>query len=160
MLEHWRDQRFFFCQLEAAETLIWLVEAPAAERVGIEIGGDGGASVRQCCKMPTVSGKTVVMAMVIAWHVLNEETLFGWIVSDFVLNDAIESGLVKTPLVVVRDHAVPDARTDKSGLHHIYNEPEVKEGPNRRADLDEPPPDLVLNAYYPLGYDWREAWRK
>ena len=32
-----------------------------------------------------------------------EETLFGWIVSDFGLNDAIESGLVKTPRVVVRD---------------------------------------------------------
>jgi len=26
-----------------------------------------------------------------------EETLFGWIVNDFGLNDAIESGLVKTP---------------------------------------------------------------
>ena len=32
-----------------------------------------------------------------------EETLFDWIVSDFGLNDAIESGLVKTPRVVVRD---------------------------------------------------------
>jgi len=43
-----------------------------------------------------------------------EETLFGWIVSDFGLNDAIESGLVKTPRVVVRDDAVPDARMYKS----------------------------------------------
>ena len=33
----------------------------------------------------------------------SEETLFDWIVSDFGLNDAIESGLVKTPRVVVRD---------------------------------------------------------
>ena len=32
-----------------------------------------------------------------------EESLFGWIVSDFGLNDAIEAGLVKTPRVVVRD---------------------------------------------------------
>ena len=32
-----------------------------------------------------------------------EEALFEWIVSDFGLNDAIESGLVKTPRVVVRD---------------------------------------------------------
>jgi len=35
LLERWsdpeRDQRFFFCQLEAVETLIWLTEAPAAE---------------------------------------------------------------------------------------------------------------------------------
>src|ERR1700688_1355803 len=43
LLEHWRDpeqreyRRFFFCQLEAIETLIWLTEGPASERVGGEI---------------------------------------------------------------------------------------------------------------------------
>ena len=36
-----------------------------------------------------------------------EEALFSWIVSDFGLNDAIESGLVKTPRVVIRDDGVP-----------------------------------------------------
>ena len=340
LLEHWRDpeefdaRRFFFCQLEAVETLIWLTEAPAAERVGIEIPGDGGAFARQCCKMATGSGKTIVMAMVIAWHILNkvanpqdarfsknvlviapgltvkkrlsvlelsaegnyyeafrivpaalldklrqgkvlvrnwhalaweseeqvkkrksvdkrgvksdeaytrevlgemanarnllvindeahhawrvnweaegkylrqrdlkdsaeeatvwvggldrlhrsrgiltcydfsatpftpsgkkssEEALFGWIVSDFGLNDAIESGLVKTPRVVVRDDAVPDPKTDKSRLYHIYNDPEVKDDLNRKANPAEPLPDLVLNAYYLLGYDWRETLKK
>ena len=339
LLEHWQDaenfarRRFFFCQLEAVETLIWLTEAPAAERVGIEIPGDGGDFVRQCCKMATGTGKTIVMAMVIAWHILNkvanpqdvrfsknilvvapgltvkkrlevlnltaegnyyeafdivptalldklrqgrvlvrnwhalawetekqvrkrksvdkrgvksdeaytrevlgemanarnllvindeahhawrvnweaegkylrqrdlkdsaeeatvwiggldrlhrsrgilqcydfsatpftpsgkkssEEALFGWIVSDFGLNDAIESGLVKTPRVVVRDDAVPDAKTYKSRLYHIYNDPEVKDDLNRRAEPYEPLPDLVLNAYYLLGHDWREAWK-
>lgn len=334
LLEHWRDpeefqsRRFFFCQLEAVETLVWLMEGPAAERVGIDIPGDSGAFARQCCKMATGSGKTIVMAMVIAWHILNkvanpqdarfsksvlvvapgltvksrlavlepagagnyyeafnivpsalldklrqgkvlvrnwhalawegeaqikkrrsvdkrgaksdeayarevlgemasahnllvindeahhawrvspeaaskykrkevdeatvwiggldrlhrsrgilqcydfsatpftpsgkrssEESLFGWIVSDFGLNDAIESGLVKTPRVVVRDDAVPDARTYKSRLYHIYNDPEVKDDLNRRAQPEDPLPDLVLNAYYLLGYDWREAWK-
>lgn len=339
LLDHWRDpeefegRRFFFCQLEAVETLIWLTEAPAAERVGIEIPGDGGDFVRQCCKMATGTGKTIVMAMVIAWHVLNkvsapqdarfsknvlvvapgltvkkrlavlepasagnyyeafnivpsalldklrqgkvlvrnwhalawdseeqmkkrrsvdkrgaksdeaytrdvlgemanahnllvindeahhawrvnweaegkylrardlkdsaeeatvwiggldrlhrsrgilacydfsatpftpsgkkssEDALFGWIVSDFGLNDAIESGLVKTPRVVVRDDAVPDAKTYKSRLYHIYNDPDVKDDLNRPAQPEEPLPDLVLNAYYLLGYDWREAWK-
>ena len=339
LLDYWHDpeefdrRRFFFCQLEAAETLIWLTEAPPAERVGIEIPGDGGAFLRRCCKMATGTGKTIVMAMVIAWHILNkvanpqdarfsknvlviapgltvkqrlavlepaaegnyyevfsivppafldklrqgkvlvrnwhalaweseeqirerksvdkrgvksdeayarevlgemanasnllvindeahhawrvnqeaegkslrardlkdsaaeatvwvggldrlhrsrgiltcydfsatpfapsgkkssEETLFGWIVSDFGLNDAIESGLVKTPRVVVRDDAVPDAKTYKSRLYHIYNDPEVKDDLNRRAEPHEPLPDLVLNAYYLLGYDWRETWR-
>ena len=338
LLDHWRDpeefdrRRFFFCQLEAVETLIWLTEAPAAERVGIEIPGDGGDFVRQCCKMATGSGKTIVMAMVISWHILNkvanpqdarfsknvlviapgltvkkrlavlelaaegnyyeafnivpsalldklrqgkvlvrnwhalawdseeqikkrksvdkrgaksdeaytrevlgemanarnilvindeahhawrvnweaegkylrqrdlkdsaqeatvwiggldrlhrsrgiltcydfsatpfapsgkkssEEALFGWIVSDFGLNDAIESGLVKTPRVVVRDDAVPDAKTYKSRLYHIYNDPDVKDDLNRKASAEEPLPDLVLNAYYLLGYDWRETW--
>ena len=32
--------------------------------------------------------------------------LFTWIVSDFGLNDAIESGLVKTPRTAVRDDSV------------------------------------------------------
>ena len=78
LLEQWNDpgeyeaRRFFFCQLEAVETLIWLAEAPAAERVGIDIEGDGGAFARQCCKMATGSGKTIVMAMTIAWQVLNK----------------------------------------------------------------------------------------
>jgi len=78
LLEYWRDpeefetRRFFFCQLEAIETLIWLTEAPPAERVGIEIPADGGAFLRRCCKMATGSGKTIVMAMVIAWHILNK----------------------------------------------------------------------------------------
>ena len=85
----------------------------------------------------------------------SEEALFDWIVSDFGLNDAIESGLVKTPRVVVRDDALPDAKTYKSRLYHIYNDPEVKDDLNRRAKPDEPLPDLIANGYYLLGYDWR-----
>lgn len=337
LLEHWTNpeefdtRRFFFCQLEAVETLIWLAEAPAAEKVGIDIPSDGGEFRRLCAKMATGTGKTLVMAMVIAWHILNkvtypqdarfsknvlviapgltvksrlavlkpshpanyyeafrivpealmetlrqgkvivhnwhalnweteekikkkrsvdkrgaksneayvrdvlggmasahnilvvndeahhawrvpaeskikgvskeeieeatkwvggldrinqargllaaydfsatpfapsgkkssEEALFGWIVSDFGLNDAIESGLVKTPRVVVRDDAIPDARTYKSRLYHIYNDSEVKDDLNRRAEPHEPLPDLVVNGYCLLGYDWREtakAW--
>ena len=57
----------------------------------------------------------------------SEEALFDWIVSDFGLNDAIESGLVKTPRVVIRDDARPDARTYMSRLYHIYNDDEVRE---------------------------------
>jgi type III restriction enzyme len=78
LLEHWKNpeeregRQFFFCQLEAMETFIWLVEAPSAERVGLEIPGDGGAFRRYCAKMATGSGKTVVMAMLIAWQALNK----------------------------------------------------------------------------------------
>jgi type III restriction enzyme len=78
LLAHWFDpeqrdeRRFFFCQLEAMETLAWLAEAPASERVGIEIPGDGGPFTRTCTKMATGSGKTIVMSMLIAWHVLNK----------------------------------------------------------------------------------------
>lgn len=76
-MEHWTDpeefnsRRFFFCQLEAAETLIWLTEADAAEKVGVDIPSDGGPIGRLCTKMATGSGKTVVMAMLLAWHILN-----------------------------------------------------------------------------------------
>jgi len=89
LLRHWNSperegrHRLFFCQREAAETIIWLIEAPAQERQGIEIPADAphdaeslekgySALRRYCCKMATASGKTVVMAMVIAWSVLNK----------------------------------------------------------------------------------------
>ncbi|HEY3304892.1 MAG TPA: DEAD/DEAH box helicase family protein [Candidatus Binatia bacterium] len=330
LLEHWnnpdeREHQFFFCQLEAIETLIWLAEAPASEKVGIDIPSDGGAFARLCSKMATGSGKTIVMAMLIAWQVVNkvtypqdarfskyifvvapgltvksrlqvlqpsgkgnfydefnvvpaalldklrqgkvlvrnwhmlnweseeriarkktvdkrgaksdeayvkevlgelaatrnlvvindeahhawripaeskikgvskddieeatkwvggldrihkargvlgcydfsatpfipfgkqssEEALFDWIVSDFGLNDAIESGLVKTPRVVVRDDGLPDVKTYKSKLYHIYEH--VKDDLNRKAEEHEPLPDLVINGYYLLGKDWLEA---
>ena len=80
LFEHWTNpeefetRRFFFCQLEAIETLIWLTEAPAADRVGIDIPSDGGEFRRLCAKMATGSGKTIVMAMAIAWHILNKAT--------------------------------------------------------------------------------------
>lgn len=346
LLEHWqdpeerRDRRFFFCQLEAIETLIWLIEAPESDRQGIDIPSDGGEFRRLCCKMATGSGKTIVMAMLIAWQVLNkvtspqdrrfarhvfivapgltvksrlgvlvpesegnyydefnvvpvgltdalrqgmvkienwhqlawdtpekiakrrsvdkrgaksdarylrdvlgemakangiivindeahhawregaggkmaaaskgekdeatvwvggldrinaamrsrgqmvqgiqncfdfsatpfvpgrkakDDTLFGWIVSDFGLNDAIESGLVKTPRIVVRDDAAPDAKTYKSKLYHIYGQEEVKDDLSRKAEPEEGLPDLVTNAYHLLGVDWKQTadlWKK
>lgn len=78
LLAHWSDpeefenRQFFFCQIEAVETLIWLAEEPPAEKVGVEIPSDGGAFRGLCAKMATGSGKTVVMAMVLAWYILNK----------------------------------------------------------------------------------------
>ena len=80
LIEHWHDteqreyHKFFFCQFEAIETLIWLNEAPDSEKVGIVIPSDGGDFKRLCCKMATGTGKTIVMAMLIAWQVLNKVT--------------------------------------------------------------------------------------
>jgi type III restriction enzyme len=62
-----------------------------------------------------------------------EEALFLWIVSDFGLNDAIESGLVKTPRVVIRDDANVDANL-RSRLYHIYMDATVKVDINRKAE--------------------------
>ncbi|MHB2037639.1 MAG: DEAD/DEAH box helicase, partial [Nitrososphaerales archaeon] len=91
LLDYWNYEnrleqnrkRLFFCQLEAAETIIWLTEASDAEKQGIEIPSDtpvdgesetkGYAALRRyCCKMATGSGKTIVMAMLIAWCALNK----------------------------------------------------------------------------------------
>ena len=88
------------------------------------------------------------------------DRLFGWIVSDFGLSDAIESGLVKTPRIVVRDDALPDATTYKSKLFHLYADPEVHDDLNRRADSDEILPDLVINAYTILGTDWLQTMKQ
>ncbi|MCS1410270.1 MAG: hypothetical protein M2R45_03462 [Verrucomicrobia subdivision 3 bacterium] len=331
LLAHWhdgeqRDLPFFFCQIEAIETLIWLIEAPDSEKAGIDIEGDGGDFRRLCAKLATGTGKTVVMAMLIAWQAINratypqdgrfsrhifvvapnltvrerlavlmpaskmnyydefgiapasmqeklrqakvlirnwhalqweteekikkkkgvdkrgaksdeaytrevlgelatarniivindeahhawrvpaeskirgvkkedideatkwlggldrihrtrgilncfdfsatpfapsgkrtsEEALFSWIISDFGLNDAIESGLVKTPRVALRDDALPDAKTYKSRLRHIYSDSEVRDDLNRKAESHEPLPDLVTNAYALLGTDWEK----
>ena len=83
LLEHWRDpereRRLFFCQIEAAETLIYLTEV--AERIGDtkalnEIRRQNATLndglPRLAFKMATGSGKTVLMAMFIAWHTLNK----------------------------------------------------------------------------------------
>ena len=335
LLEHWKDNEqrdfpFFFCQIEAIETLIWLIESHDSEKTGIDVPADGGDFRRLCSKLATGTGKTVVMAMLIAWQTINratypqdrrfsqhifivapnltvrerlsvlnpsnennyyhefsvvprslneklhqtkvlirnwhalnweteekikskkgvdkrgaksneaytrevlgeianarnlivindeahhawrvpagskvqgvekedieeatkwvggldrihktrgilqcfdfsatpfapsghqnaEEALFGWIVSDFGLNDAIESGLVKTPRVVVRDDTPPDAKTYKSRLYHIYNDPDVHDDLNRKAEAHEPLPDLVINAYTLLGTDWNQTKEK
>jgi type III restriction enzyme len=79
LLEYWtrsdRERRLFFCQIEALETLIYLTES--AEKSGdaallsrLKDASDSPL-LRLACKMATGSGKTVVMAMLIAWHTLN-----------------------------------------------------------------------------------------
>lgn len=92
-----------------------------------------------------------------------EEALFPWIVSDFGLNDAIESGLVKTPRVVIRDDGSPAAKDLRSRLYHIYMDVTVKDDINRKAEESDPLPDLIKNAYMLLGKDWKAAkddWEK
>lgn len=339
LLDHWNDSEqrtypFFFCQMDAIETLIWLTEAPDSEKIGIEIDQGDNEFKRICSKMATGTGKTTVMAMLIAWQILNKVTypqdkrfsknifivtpgltvksrlavlipsnpsnyydafnivpfslkekfnqgkvlvqnwhnlswddeatirkrrsvdkrgplsdeayvrqvlgemskhnniiiindeahhawkrnpeikikydkddatlikeleeqstvwvgglerisrargiltcydfsatpfapsgkkndetaLFSWIVSDFGLNDAIESGLVKTPRMVADDDGLPNATTYKSKLYHIYGEDEVRKDLSRPAKPNEALPTLVLEAYHLLGHDWLKTY--
>jgi type III restriction enzyme len=113
LLKHWsrtdRHRRLFFCQLEAVETIIYLLELRvpgrssrtgfsrfecsdedlramlSGERPGFELASDDffpklvdqPADVSRLglrrfgCKMATGSGKTVVMAMIVAWAFCN-----------------------------------------------------------------------------------------
>ncbi len=83
LLEHWADpdrgRRLFFCQIEAMETLIYITEV--AKKYGDawienELRQFNAAAnpelFRLALKMATGSGKTVVMAMLIAWQTLNK----------------------------------------------------------------------------------------
>ena len=84
LLKHWREGRttpqLFFCQVEAAETLIWLNEvAPnlAEGKKLLQELEDANAEAnpnlfRFASKMATGAGKTTVMAMMIAYHTLNK----------------------------------------------------------------------------------------
>jgi len=89
---------------------------------------------------------------------VGEDQLFTWIVSDFGLNDAIESGLVKTPRVVIRDDGKLDKKM-KSKFYHIYMDPTVKNDLNRSVGAEVPLPDLIRVAYIHLGKDWLETFK-
>ncbi len=84
LLKHWRSHRFvgirpFFCQIEAVETAIWLTEVALQNKQGKQIldllsraSADANPGLlRIALKMATGSGKTAVMAMIIAWQTVN-----------------------------------------------------------------------------------------
>jgi type III restriction enzyme len=84
LLNHWRHHEFngvkpFFCQIEAVETVIWLTEVARNQGRYAKFwehirGANEQANpelLRIAMKMATGSGKTTVMAMLIAWQTLN-----------------------------------------------------------------------------------------
>jgi len=85
LLQHWRHHEFgdfrpFFCQIEAVETAIWLIEvAPHAGNAGkrfhehlANANNDANPELmRMALKLATGTGKTTVMAMLIAWQTVN-----------------------------------------------------------------------------------------
>jgi type III restriction enzyme len=107
LLRHWnnpdREQKLFFCQIEALETLIYLTETAKKfndawiendlRRFNEEANPD---LLRIAFKMATGSGKTVVMAMIIAWHVLNR-------LSDPRSGRYSDTFLAITPGITIRD---------------------------------------------------------
>ena len=84
LLSHWRSYQFegirpFFCQVEAVETVIWLAEVARGRKQYAHIWKHLEAAnaeanpelFRLAMKMATGSGKTTVMAMIIAWQTVN-----------------------------------------------------------------------------------------
>jgi type III restriction enzyme len=85
LLKHWRHHEFqgirpFWCQIEAAETAIWLTEvAPELGKRGRDVLDKLGSAnneanpelFRMALKLATGAGKTTVMAMLIAWQTIN-----------------------------------------------------------------------------------------
>jgi type III restriction enzyme len=83
LLAYWiapdREKKLFFCQVEALETVIYITEVAKKYndawientlRAANDTSNPG--LPRTAFKMATGSGKTVVMAMIIAWHTLNK----------------------------------------------------------------------------------------
>jgi type III restriction enzyme len=66
-----RELRPFFAQREAIETLAFLTEASADRRQGTDLVGHE-AYQRWAVKLATGAGKTLVMAMTIAWSGINK----------------------------------------------------------------------------------------
>jgi type III restriction enzyme len=84
LLWHWRHHNFsgvrpFFCQVEAAETVIWLTEVAPQSKNGKRLLDHLTAAnkdanpelMRLALKLATGAGKTTVMAMLIAWQTIN-----------------------------------------------------------------------------------------
>ena len=107
LLEYWRrperDKRLYYCQIEAMETAIYLAEV-ADRQDGAWILRDlklanqdtNPLLARIAFKMATGSGKTVVMAMLIAWQALNK-------LARPQDNRFSDSFLIVTPGITIRD---------------------------------------------------------
>jgi type III restriction enzyme len=120
LISHWRregrQQRLFFAQIEAAETIIFLNEARPDLLQGVdlppEVVPEGVESfTRYASKMATGSGKTTVMAMLASWSILNKVNSRG----DARFSDVV---LVVCPNVTIRERlAELDPNRDEASIY-------------------------------------------
>jgi len=107
LLTYWsdptREKKLFFCQIEAVETAVYLAEVAARygdawiENFLRDTNSECNAGLpRVAFKMATGSGKTVVMAMLMAWQALNKLENR----QDARFTDAF---LIVTPGITIRD---------------------------------------------------------
>lgn len=134
LLEWWfqRDEertaeykRFFFCQREAVETVIYLYEVKRRQKLA-----ETGELIRYALKLATGTGKTLVMALLIVWSTLHKGKVSGSPLS--------ANFLVLVPNLTVRDRVRGiDERTGSStgaGLDPTREE-------NLYEDFDMVPPE-------------------
>ncbi len=110
-----QGRRFFFCQREAIETLIYLFEAKSGYKMP-----ESGALLRYALKLATGTGKTLVMALVVVWSSLHHARVSGSPLS--------ENLLVLVPNLTVRDRVRGTPRgdgLDPSGELNLYKEYEL-----------------------------------
>ncbi|HXV65219.1 MAG TPA: DEAD/DEAH box helicase family protein [Vicinamibacteria bacterium] len=104
-------RRFFFCQQEAVETLIYLYELQNRRRMP-----ETGDLLRYALKLATGTGKTVVMAMLVVWSTLHKRKVSGSSLS--------ANFLVLVPNLTVRDRVSGLPRgdgLDVAGEHNLYD---------------------------------------
>jgi type III restriction enzyme len=129
LLAYWtrpdRRTELFFCQVEAAETIIFLTEARMDYRQGLDIPLEElsenaqatglRAFRRYACKMATGAGKTMVMAMIIAWSVLNKAASR----QDSRFSDGV---LVVCPNITIRERLRElDPAQNEASTYRIYD---------------------------------------
>jgi len=120
LLEWWfeRDEercavgkRFFFCQQEAVETVIYLYEVQNRRKMP-----ETGELLRYALKLATGTGKTVVMALFVTWATLHKRKVSGSSLS--------ANFLVLVPNLTVRDRVSGQPRgdgLDPAGEHNLYD---------------------------------------
>lgn len=121
LLEWWfeRDEerkaigkRFFFCQQEAVETVIYLYEVQNRRKMP-----ETGSLLRYALKLATGTGKTLIMAMLVTWSTLHKRKVSGSTLS--------ANFLVLVPNLTVRDRVSGVPRGDglePGGEQNLYKE--------------------------------------
>jgi type III restriction enzyme len=103
-------KRFFFCQQEAVEAIIYLYEAQKRRKMA-----ETGDFIRYALKLATGTGKTLVMALLITWSTLHRRKVSGSSLSS--------NFLVLVPNLTVRDRVLGVPRgdgLDPAGPENLY----------------------------------------
>ena len=104
-------KRFFFCQQEAVETVIYLYEVQGRRKMP-----ETGDLLRYALKLATGTGKTLVMALLVTWSTLHKRKVSGSSLS--------ANFLVLVPNLTVRDRVSGLPRgdgLDPTGEHNLYD---------------------------------------